>query len=88
MEYFYIYILKCKDDSYYIGHTDNIEQRISQHTMGKINGYTSTRLPIKLVYSELFNSREEAIMAERKLKRWSRKKKEILINKGWHGFEQ
>ena len=46
---FYVYILKCDDNSYYIGHTDNIEKRISEHKFEKYSGYTSSRLPIKMV---------------------------------------
>ena len=72
---FYTYMLKCADASYYVGHTDNIEQRLFQHKSGKISGYTSTRLPVELVWMENFNSRDEAFFAERKIKGWSRKKK-------------
>ena len=74
---FYAYMLKCADNSYYVGHTDNIEQRLSQHKLGKISGYTSTRLPVNLVWMECFNSRNEAFFAERKIKGWSRKKKKL-----------
>jgi len=80
---FYIYILQCRDQSYYVGHTDNLEKRLSEHTTGFFSCYTSGRLPVKLVYHELFSTRIEALEAERKLKKWSRKKKEILIEKGW-----
>lgn len=84
MSYFYVYMLKCSDGSYYIGHTDNIEARISQHTQGIIkNCYTSTRLPVELVFHQDFGSRDEAFAAERKIKGWSRKKKEALIKKDW-----
>ena len=76
-------MLKCSDDSYYVGHTDNIEERISLHQSGKITGYTSTRLPIKLIWMDNFNTRDEAFFAERKIKGWSRKKKEALIKQDW-----
>ena len=81
-------MLKCADDSYYVGHTDNIEQRISLHQLGKIAGYTATRLPIQLVWMDYFNTRDEAIFAERKIKGWSRKKKEALINEDWETISQ
>jgi len=81
MKDFFVYILKCSDDSYYIGHTDNIEHRISEHQLGLCSGYTSRRLPVHVVYIATFSSRIEALEAERKLKKWTRAKKEALINK-------
>jgi predicted GIY-YIG superfamily endonuclease len=84
MSYFYVYMLRCSDGSYYVGHTDNIEARISQHQQGLIkNCYTSTRLPVELVFHQDFSNRDEAFAAERKIKGWSRKKKEALIKKDW-----
>ena len=73
---FYVYILKCSDGSYYIGHTENIEQRISEHKLGKYSGYTSSRLPVKVVFMQEFGTRYEALCAERKMKKWTRLKKE------------
>jgi predicted GIY-YIG superfamily endonuclease len=81
MEFFYIYILKCSDGSYYTGHTDNLENRISEHQSGRHLGYTSSRLPVQLVFSELFESRDAAFKVEHQIKKWSRIKKEALINK-------
>ena len=83
---FYVYILKCKDDSYYTGHTDDLERRLADHAAGLHEGYTSKRLPLELVYQEVFFTRIEALEAERKIKTWSRKKKETLIYKGWEGI--
>ena len=74
----YLYILRCNDQSYYVGHTDNIEKRIADHAAG-LCGYTSKRLPVKLIYIEQFQTRDEAFIAEHKIKGWSRKKKEALI---------
>jgi len=87
MKDFFIYILKCSDGSYYIGHTDDIEKRISEHKQGFYEGYTSSRRPVSLVYIEPIGSRDAAIEAERKLKGWSRKKKELLISNGWKGVK-
>ncbi len=84
---FYVYILKCSDGSYYVGHTDNIEKRISEHQSGSGEGYVSARLPITVVFVEPCASRGEALEAERKLKRWSRWKKELLIMHGWEGMK-
>ena len=83
---FHVYILRCSDGSYYTGHTDNLEKRLSEHRMSKYDGYTSTRLPIELVFHQGFNSRYEAMAAEKKLKTWNRKKKEALIQDGWDGI--
>ena len=76
---FVTYILRCADGSYYVGHTDDVEQRIAQHESGASSGYTATRLPIQLVWFEGFPTREEAKAAEAQIKNWSRKKKEALI---------
>ena len=80
---FWVYILKCSDGSYYTGHTENIELRISQHQQGDIAGYTSTRLPVELVFSQTFPTRLEAIASECQIKGWSRAKKEAMIRGEW-----
>lgn len=80
MRSFFVYILKCNDDSYYVGHTDDLEQRLGQHQTKTYPGYTSSRLPVQLVYSQTFESRDEAFGVERQMKKWSRKKKEALIS--------
>jgi len=80
---FWVYILRCSDKSYYIGHTDNLEQRIGQHHSGEVEGYTSTRTPVELVYAQEFVTRTEALTAELQIKGWSRKKKEALICNDW-----
>ena len=80
MKPFHIYMLQCSDGSYYVGHTDNIDKRISEHLQGMISGYTKTRLPVKVVYTQDFGTRDEAIIAERQIKKWSRKKKEALAD--------
>jgi predicted GIY-YIG superfamily endonuclease len=83
MNDFYVYILKCNDDSYYIGHTDSLEKRIAEHESNTHDCYTSTRLPIRVVYVQTFATRGEALESERQLKKWSRKKKEALIEENW-----
>jgi len=79
----WVYILKCRDGSYYTGCTTNLEQRIAQHKAGTFSGYTSTRLPLECVWCGEFQSIHDAIDYERKLKRWSRAKKEAVINGDW-----
>ena len=83
MQCFYVYILKCADGSYYVGHTDNLEKRMSEHNYGQSSEYTATRLPLKLVFSQTCADRHEALQAERQIKQWSRKKKEALIQENW-----
>lgn len=79
MKEYWVYILKCSDGSYYTGETSNLEKRFSEHQSGFYKGYTYLRCPVELVYSQKFYDVREAIEAERKIKRWSRKKKEALI---------
>ena len=88
MNGFWVYILKCSDNSYYTGHTDNIEKRISEHKLREFCCYTASRLPVKVVFVQMFNTREAAFNAERKIKGWSRNKKEALIRKDWEKVQQ
>ena len=88
MKPFFMYMLECNDGSYYIGHTDDIDKRIVEHTQGKINGYTKKRLPVKIVYVQDFMTRDEAINAERQIKGWSRKKKEALLRDDWEKIKE
>ena len=72
-----IYILLCSDGSYYTGITKrSVEERVSEHAKGLMPGYTFTRRPVKLVFSEHYERIVEAISAERRIKGWSRAKKE------------
>jgi tRNA/rRNA methyltransferase len=81
---FWTYILKCADDSYYTGHTDDIEQRFGQHQSGAFSGcHTFGKRPVELVWAETFTTREDSFAAERQIKGWSRRKKEALINRDW-----
>jgi len=80
---FWVYMLRCSDDSYYVGHTDNLETRLAQHRSGSVPGYTSQRRPVKLIWCEDFGTREDAFQRERQVKGWSRKKKEALAAGAW-----
>ncbi|HZP27133.1 MAG TPA: GIY-YIG nuclease family protein [Dehalococcoidia bacterium] len=80
---FWVYILRCADGSYYVGHTDNLEARVSAHQAGEVAGYTRTRRPLHFVFAEEFPTREEALARERQVKGWSRAKKEALIKGNW-----
>ena len=80
---FWVYILKCGDGSYYTGHTDNLEYRVAMHQEGRIDGYTKSRHPVTLVFSEQFGTRLEALEMEQRIKGWSRKKKEAMMRGDW-----
>lgn len=80
---FWVYILKCSDGSYYTGHTDDLDKRIACHNSGDIQGYTSSRLPVTLLFSQPMHTREEALFAERQIKGWSRAKKEAMMRGDW-----
>jgi predicted GIY-YIG superfamily endonuclease len=80
---FWAYMLHCADRSFYVGHTDDLDLRIAMHLSGEFGGYTSTRLPVPLVWSDEFPSRYEALSAERRIKGWSRAKKLALIRGDW-----
>jgi predicted GIY-YIG superfamily endonuclease len=75
----WVYILRCCDGSYYTGCTTALEKRIKEHELGIFPGYTSSRRPVRLVWSAEFPDIFQAIAVERQIKGWSRKKKEALI---------
>ena len=84
MKQFYVYILKCSDDSYYTGITNNLDRRLQEHNSDKkLYSYTFSRRPTQIVWFEKFTTPDEAIAKEKQLKGWSRKKKEALINSDW-----
>ncbi|HWH17974.1 MAG TPA: GIY-YIG nuclease family protein, partial [Allosphingosinicella sp.] len=85
---FHAYMLRCSDGSYYADHTDDLGQRLAQHALGAIPGYTEKRRPVTLVWSESFPTRDEAFAAERRLKGWSRAKKEALIRADWEAVRR
>ena len=81
MKKYYVYILLCKDNSYYTGITNNIEKRIVEHNHSpNKTSYTYSRRPVKIVFYETFQNPNDAILWEKRIKGWSRKKKEALIN--------
>ena len=84
MKLLYVYILKCKDDSFYTGITNSIERRLYEHNVGiDKDAYTYSRRPVELVWFEMFTDPNQAIMIEKKIKGWSRRKKQALIDEDW-----
>jgi predicted GIY-YIG superfamily endonuclease len=77
---YYVYILRCKDGSYYTGHAKDVEKRFEMHKKGRGARYTRMHEPEKLVYMEEFESRGEAIRRERRIKTLSHNKKQQLIS--------
>ena len=75
----FTYILRCADDTFYVGHTENLASRERTHNDGKGAKYTAARRPVRMVYAEEHQSVESAIARERQLKPWSKKKKDALI---------
>jgi putative endonuclease len=83
----YIYILKCRDGSFYTGYAVNVSRRVEEHNgQGKAGArYTRARRPVELVYTEIYKTRSDAQKREAQIKKLSRKEKEILIHrKGKH----
>ena len=76
---FYLYILRCRNNSLYIGITENLEARFEAHSSGRGAAHTFKHGPVELVYSEAHPTRLAIIHRERQLKRRTREKKEALI---------
>lgn len=75
----YTYMVRCKDNSLYVGWTNNLEKRMKAHNEGKGAKYTKPRLPVELVYFEEFGTKQEAMSREYHLKKLSHKEKEMLV---------
>jgi len=81
MKIYYVYILKCSDKTYYTRFTSDLEKRIIEHQEGKhLESYTYKRRPLKLVFYAEFTNVGFAIDTEKQIKKWSKVKKEALIN--------
>lgn len=76
----YMYILKCNDNSYYVGSTIDLTRRVEQHKNGEGSEYTKHRLPVELVYFEECMNIKDAFLREKQVQGWNRKKREALIN--------
>jgi len=85
---FFAYLLLCADQSYYVGHTDDLEKRASEHQAGGKGSYTQTRRPVRLVWSQEFSTREEALAAEMQIKNGSRAKKQALASGDFDGLSK
>jgi|SRR3990167_3794718 len=77
---YYVYILRCADDSFYVGSAQDLDSRVKAHNDGRGAAYTFKHRPVHLVYSEAFDSEIRAVTRERQLKCWSHKKKQALVD--------
>lgn len=77
----YTYILECKDKTLYTGWTNHLQKRIKTHNDGKGAKYTKSRLPVRLVYYEVYETKQEAMRREYEIKQLTRKQKKKLIEK-------
>ena len=89
----YVYMLRGADGSFYTGLTRRpLEERVSEHNSGPIEGYTRGRRPVELVWCEAFHRATDAIAAERRIKnrikKWSRRKKIALIERDWDALKR
>ncbi|MBQ9967879.1 MAG: GIY-YIG nuclease family protein [Oscillospiraceae bacterium] len=78
MKYF-VYMLRCRDDTLYTGYTNDVKRRENVHNTGKGAKYTKSRLPVKLVYFEEHESKSLAMKRECEIKKLTRPQKEALI---------
>lgn len=85
---FWAYMLHCNAGRFYTGHTDDLERRIAQHKAGAFEGFTKRFLPVELVWSQEFPTRDEAKAAEQRIKGWSRDKKLALIRGDWEAISR
>jgi len=85
----FVYMLRCCDGSYYVGSAtgNDLTRRIAEHQAGAFPGYTSSRSPLELVWSEHFERITDAIAVERQIKGWTRRKKEALIVGDWSALQ-
>ncbi|OOM82449.1 GIY-YIG nuclease superfamily protein [Clostridium puniceum] len=78
----YVYIVECSDGTFYTGWTNNLDKRIDMHSKGRGAKYTKGRGPVKLVYNEIFDTKEAAMKREYQIKKLTRQEKLLLIDAG------
>jgi putative endonuclease len=76
---YFIYILLCRDGTFYTGSTNDVDKRFKDHLEGKGARYTKGHKPEKIVYQEGFPTKSEALKREAELKKWPKAKKETLV---------
>ena len=76
------YVLRCSDDSFYAGYTNDLEKRVATHNRGKGAKYTRARLPVICIYEERFETKREAMQKEYAFKQLTRLQKERYMKEG------
>lgn len=79
MQSWYVYILRCSDDTLYTGITNDPARRLKAHNAGTASKYTRTRRPVEMVYQEEAEAKGDALRRELQIKALSRQQKEQLI---------
>lgn len=77
---FFVYILQCRDNTYYTGYTNDVAKRLQTHNDGKASKYTRARLPVKIVYVEELATKSKAMQRELEIKKLTRNSKEKLVH--------
>lgn len=86
---FYLYVLECADGTWYTGYTVDVAERVRAHNAGAGAKYTRSRLPVRLLVQATFATKHEAMSAEYRFKRLTRRQKERLVCRAaWEPFEQ
>ncbi len=89
MKFYFVYILLCNDNSLYVGITSDIERRVIEHNEGKYpDAFTHSRRPVTLVFCQDFTEPNQAIEYEKKIKKWSRAKKQALIDDNFNKLQE
>ena len=83
---YHAYMLRCSEGSYHVGHTNDLEHLLAANENGAVEGYTLSRRPVELVFSDQFSTRLEAFHREWQIKGWSGARKEALIKGDWDGL--
>lgn len=84
MKFYYVYMLRCSDESIYVGLTNSIARRLVEHQLGKKpECYTNTRRPLRMIFHQEFMQFDQAKQYEKKIKKWSRRKKLALANENY-----
>lgn len=78
---FFVYVVECRDGTYYTGYTPDLEKRLKAHNSGKGAKYTRSRRPVKVVWKKRYNDFKKAVSEEARIKRLTRTQKEELVNK-------
>jgi putative endonuclease len=75
----YVYIVECRDGTYYTGYTTDVERRVEEHNAGEGAKYTRSRTPVEVVHVEAYGSKSAAMSREYRIKQFRRSRKERLV---------